>query len=74
MIIRSALFYLLIFIWTLFLGIVCIPYIFLPNIYVRHLANLWISGILWLLKFICGISYEIRGEQNIPNNVNNPVS
>ena len=66
MIIRSAFFYLLSFLWTLFLGIVCIPYIFLPNAYVRQLANLWISGILELLRLICSITYEVRGKQNIP--------
>ena len=67
MIIRSAFFYLFIFSWTLFLGIISIPYLFLPNAYIRQLANLWVSGILGLLHFICGITYEIRGKQNIPN-------
>ena len=67
MIIRSAFFYLLTFLWTVFLGIICIPYLFLPKAYVRHLANLWIRGILGLLHFICGITYEIRGKKNIPN-------
>ena len=53
--------------WTLFLGILCLPYLLLPNSFVRSLANLWISGILNILKLTCGITYEIRGRENIPN-------
>ena len=32
----------------------------------RQLANLWISGILGLLRLICGITYKIIGKENIP--------
>ncbi len=68
MLIRSIIFYLLIFIWTFFLGIFFLPYLLLPSSYLRNLANLWISGILQLLRLICNITYEIRGKENIPNN------
>ena len=67
MIIRSTFFYLLAFLWTFLLGAVCLPYLFLPSSHMRQLANLWISGILLLLKSICGITYEIKGIENIPN-------
>ena len=67
MIIRSALFYLLIFMWTLCLGIISLPCLFSPRKYTRKLANIWISGILSLLRFICGITYEVKGRKNIPN-------
>ena len=50
MLIRSIIFYFLLYIWTLILGIVCLPYLLLPNSYVRSLANLLIDGILKLLK------------------------
>ena len=68
MLIRSIIFYLLLFIWTFFLGIFSLPYLLLPSSYIRNLANLWISGILQLLRLTCNITYEIRGIENIPNN------
>ena len=67
MIIRSSIFYFLIYLWTLFLGIVFLPYLILPNSYLRQLADLWISGILKMLKLTCGITYEIKNRDNIPN-------
>ena len=48
------------------MGILFIPYLFFPNSNIRNIANLWINGIFVLLKLICGISYEIIGENNIP--------
>ena len=65
MIIRSIIFYLLLYMWTFFLGIICLPALLLPISYVRKLANLWIVGILKLLKLSCNITYEIKGEENI---------
>ena len=67
MLIRSIIFYLLLYMWTLLLGTVCLPLLLLPNSYVRSLANLWISGIFGMLKAICAITYEIRGKENIPD-------
>jgi 1-acyl-sn-glycerol-3-phosphate acyltransferase len=29
-------------------------------------ANLWVRFSLWLLKTVCGLSYEVRGLENIP--------
>ena len=68
MLIRSIIFYLLLFIWTFFLGIFSLPYLLLPSSHLRNLANLWISGILQLLRLTCNITYEIKGKENIPNN------
>ena len=65
MLIRSIIFYLFIYMWTLFLGILCIPYLLLPYSCLKSVANLWISGILQLLYLICGITYEVRGVENI---------
>ena len=49
------------------MGILCLPYLLLPSSYMRGLANFWIGGILQLLKLTCGITYETRGKENIPN-------
>ena len=64
---RSIIFYLLLYMWTLTLGVLALPYLLLPSSYVRSLANLWISGILELLKLTCGITYEIKNIENIPD-------
>ena len=67
MLIRSIIFYFLLYMWTLSLGILYLPCLLLPIFYFRILANLWISGILQLLQLICGITYEVQGIENIPN-------
>ena len=66
MLIRSILFYILIGLWTTFLGIICLPYLLLPSFYLRKPANLWIRGIFKLLSITCNINYEITGKENIP--------
>ena len=67
MIIKSILFYTFLSLWTVLLGIICLPYLFLSNTYLRKPVNLWILGIFKLLKICCNITYEIRGVENIPN-------
>ena len=49
------------------MGIICLPYLLLPSSYMSGLATFWIDGILQLLKLTCGITYYIRGKENIPN-------
>ena len=53
--------------WTLCLGIISLPCLFFSSIHTRKLANIWIDGILLLLRFICSITYEVRGKENIPD-------
>lgn len=66
MLIRSIFFYLFLYFWTILLGIISLPYLLLPRKYTLELANIWINGILILLRIICRINYEIKGEENIP--------
>ena len=67
MIFRSIIFYVFLPVWTIFMGIVCLPYLFAPHSYLRKPVNLWILGIFKLLENICNITHEIRGRENIPN-------
>ena len=67
MLIRSILFYAFLGIWTIFMGIVCLPYLFISNTYVRKPINLWIFGIFKLLEMTCGITHIVEGRENIPN-------
>ena len=65
MMIRTLIFYLVLTIWTIFMGICCLPYILFPSSFIRKPAKLWIKGIFILLKLICRITYEIKGLENI---------
>ena len=67
MIVRTIIFYLLLSIWTIFLGILFLPFLLLPSNLLKIPAKVWIKGIFILLEFICGITHELRGKENIPN-------
>ena len=67
MIFRSIFFYLLLGIWTIFMGILCLPYLIFPSYYLNKPVKIWISGIFILLKYICNITHEIQGIDNIPS-------
>ena len=67
MVIRSILFYVLLTLWTIFMGTICLPYLFVSYHYLRKPVNIWIKGIFKLLEIICNITFEIRGKENIPN-------
>ena len=61
MFIRSLLFYLLLSCWTIFLGLICLPYLILSSKYLIKPVKLWIKGIFFLLENICKITHEIQG-------------
>ena len=67
MLIRTTIFYILLSIWTIFLGILCIPYLLLPSKFLRSPILFWIKGIFIMLKKICIINHEIKGLNNVPN-------
>lgn len=31
-------------------------------------ANLWVSSVLWMTKLLCGLSYQVKGLENLPKN------
>ena len=67
MIIRTTIFYSLLSLWTLFLGLLCLPFLLFPSQYLRFPTLIWIKGIFFLLEYVCGITHEIRGLKNIPD-------
>ena len=67
MVIRSIFFYAFLSVWTIFMGIICLPYLFVSNSHIRKPINFWILGIFKLLENTCNITHEIRGRENIPN-------
>ena len=67
MIIRTIIFYIFLSLWTILLGILCLPLLILPKENLLKATKIWIRGIFYLLKLICKITHEIRGLENIPN-------
>jgi 1-acyl-sn-glycerol-3-phosphate acyltransferase len=65
MAVRSIIFYLLLGFWTIFMGVICLPYLFVPTNYLKKPIKIWIGGIFFLLKHICKVTHEIRGSQFI---------
>ena len=66
MIFRSIIFYVILSLWTITMGTICLPFLFFSNSYIRKPINLWILGIFKLLEIICNITHEVRGIENIP--------
>lgn len=64
---RSILFYILLGFWTVFMGLLCLPFLILPSSFLRQPVLLWIAGIFVLLKYICKITHEIQGKEYIPS-------
>ena len=47
------------------MGVLSLPFLFLPNRYIRFPAKIWVKGLFVCLKYICGITHEIRGLDNL---------
>lgn len=65
--IKSITFYFLLYVWTIFLGLICIPYLLLPKEKLYKPAYLWIKGIFFLLDKICNLTHTIEGIENVSN-------
>ena len=49
------------------MGFLSLPFIFLPSKFIAIPAKIWIRGIFISLKYICGVTHEIRGLTNLSN-------
>ena len=67
--IKSLIFYILLSFWTILLGILFIPFLIMPKNKLNIAVHVWIWGVLYLLKRICGLSYELKGIKHI-NDIN----
>ncbi len=63
---RSTAFFLLGILATIFFGIFTVPLSILWHDIGYECARGWGWSILWLAKHVCGIDYEVRGLENIP--------
>lgn len=65
--ISSFLFTVFIFSWGAIIPIIYFPaFIFRSSKLADHGAKVWAKVSLWLLKKLCGIEYEVRGLENLP--------
>ncbi len=65
--IRSLLFNIYFPIWTFSLAFVSAPLFLTPPRIAGKIGPIWANGVLFGLRFICGIKYEVRGAENLPS-------
>jgi 1-acyl-sn-glycerol-3-phosphate acyltransferase len=64
---RSALYQILFLPWTLFLCVGFLPLLAAaPRRTVQRAAAFWLEGALWMQRTILGLSFEVRGGENLP--------
>jgi 1-acyl-sn-glycerol-3-phosphate acyltransferase len=63
---RSLLFNVGFYLWTLAVGLYGAPLLLTPSRYVMEFGRLWASGALGLLAWTVGLRHEIRGIENLP--------
>lgn len=63
--IKSFLFNVLFYSWTLVCGIIFLPVLFLPRLYTVKVAHFWIGGIIWLCEHVLGLHFKLIGDENL---------
>jgi 1-acyl-sn-glycerol-3-phosphate acyltransferase len=63
--VRSALFVVLFYVWSVLVAVGCTPLLFGPPGPMLGMFRVWSAGIVMLLR-ICGIRVEVRGREHIP--------
>jgi len=64
--VRSVLFVVLFYAWSVFWVLLILPLLLFPRIWVVRSWRTWSRVIMWLLKVVCGIGVELRGQQYMP--------
>ena len=63
---RSRLFNLAFFTWSVVMHLVTLPLFPGPPAAIYFMGWIWVNGTLFLLRTICGLSHRVVGEANIP--------
>src|SRR4051812_8413310 len=66
MIIRSAIFNVAFWVWIFVLGLAGLPIALAYQPFSYRVGRTWAIGSLWLLRVLCGITYETKGVENLP--------
>jgi 1-acyl-sn-glycerol-3-phosphate acyltransferase len=65
-VLRSLLYNAVFFVWTVAMFMVCLPLLAAPRRIIERAGDVWIGGLLGALRLICGLDYETRGLDNLP--------
>jgi len=65
-VVRSALFFIYLCSWTVILSTIYIPLLVMPRHWTVVAARFWLSGVLVGLRFLVGLTWELRGAETIP--------
>lgn len=61
MLLLTIIFYAALASWTILMGVLSLPFLCLPSKSIALPAKIWIKGIFICLKYICGVTHEMRG-------------
>ena len=64
---RSFIFTACFYVVTAAISISYLPVLLFPRKYVQSAGRIWAKSVFWLLKVVCGITYEVRGREHIQN-------
>lgn len=66
-VIRSCLFAVIFYGWSTFLSPFYVPLMLLPRQMFWFMAWIWVRSCLFIAQVVLGISYEVRGRENLPD-------
>lgn len=64
---RALVFYFLLTLWLLIFPTILTPLRWLKPEFSKTIAFIWLKGVVILARVICGIRYELKGKENIPD-------
>ncbi len=67
LVLRSTVYQIAFLIWTALLGIAGLPLLLASRRTVMRFGTFWSRGVLVLLRIVCGLDYELRGRENLPD-------
>ena len=65
MLLLTIIFYAALASWTILMGVLSLPFLCLQSKSIALPAKIWIKGIFICLKYICGVTHEMRGLTNL---------
>lgn len=63
---RSLLYQILFLAWTILIGVTYLPLLLGSRRLMQKGAAVWLGGALWLQKSVLGLTFEVRGRENLP--------
>lgn len=64
--VRSLAFVVVFYLWSAAVGAAMIPLFVGPRIWILRATSFWATGVIGLLRWICGVRVEVRGRQHLP--------